>query len=471
MVKMMFIRRGFLPRCLRSFPQKNVTKRQISVSFWFILSLFLLLSPVKFVQAEEDFHLYNVVIPVIDESPEARNDAFVKGLNEVFIRLSGDSTIATNLTLPGITGYVQQYSYQPVTPDRVNNQGANKSPDNSAGNSPEEGDKFLLTVQYNGTRIINYLRDHGFPVWGEHRAVLVVWVAVRDGRHEYVLKKNDQSLIKTAIQKNLIRRGIPLRWPDYDSQDKKILGFTDIMGGFRDPLEKASIRYARGPIASISLNWNGSNWRSDWTLLFKNSEYNWSYSGANYNQLIQQSIDRMVDTMGRVYAVKELASGESATVLYMDVGDIHNVSRYKRASEYLSNIQAVKQVRVKRVDGKSVEFELTLRSDQADFLSLLKNDGELIEVKKIKVRPIAGPKQPDTTIPVSVNPDITAGQAVPPTSAPVNPPSVLLPRNGSSDTTAKHNNRTTTMPENTVVAGSLQKNAKKNTIYYFRLAK
>lgn len=467
MVQMMFIRRGFSFRCLRSFPQKNVTKRQISVSFWFILSLFLLLSPVKFVQAEEDFHLYNVVIPVTDESLQAKDAAFIKGLNEVFVRLSGDSTIATSLTLPGITGYVQQYSYQPLTPDHVNNPGANKNP----GNSTEESDKFLLTVQYNGTRIINYLRDNGFPVWGEHRAVLVAWVAVRDGRHEYVLKKDDQSLIKTAIQKGLVRRGVPMRWPDYDSQDKKILGFTDILGGFRDPLEKASIRYARGPIVSISLSWNGSNWRSDWTLLFKNSEYNWSYSGANYNQLIQRSIDRMVDTMGRIYAVKELAAGQSAAALYMDIDDISNVSRYRRASEYLNDIQAVKQVRVKRVDGKSVEFELTLRSDQADFLSLLKNDGELIEVKKIKVKPIAGPKLLDTTIPVSANPATTAGQPVPPTSATGNQSSVLLPGNKSSDTTAKNNNIQIAMPGDTEVAEQSQKISKENTIYYFRLTK
>jgi len=457
MVQMMFIRHGSLSRCLRSFPQKNVTKRQIYVSLCLILSLFLLLSPVKFVQAEEDFHLYNVVIPVPDESPQAKNTAFMQGLNEVFIRLSGDSTIATRLTLPGITGYVQQYSYQPVPPGYVNKPTANKSPD--VNGDSDDNTKFLLTVQYNGTRIINYLRDHGLPVWGEHRAVLVVWVAVRDGRHEYVLKNNDQSLIKTAIQKGLIRRGVPLRWPDYDSQDKKILGFTDILGGFRDPLEKASVRYARGPIAAISLSWDGSRWQSDWTLLFKNSEYSWSYSSANYNQLIQQSIDRMVDTMGRIYAVKELASGQSAAVLYMDVGDISNVSRYKRASEYLSDIQAVKQVRVKRVDGKSVEFELTLRSDQADFLSLLKNDGELIEVKKIKVKPVTGSKSPDTTTPALVNPIIR------------NQPTVLLPGNKSSTTPAKSNTTQIAMPGDTAVTGQRQKNNKEHTIYYFRLAK
>ena len=142
----------------------------------------------------------------------------------------------------------------------------------------------------------------------------------------------------------------------------------------------------------------------------------------------------MVDAMGEIYAVKELASGQSAAVFYMHVSDVSNVSRYKRVTEYLNDIQAVKQVRVKRVDGKSIDFELTLRSDQAAFLSLLKNDADLIA------------------------------------TATGNPTPALSPNNKSTTMTTEKHIPKSAISGGSGVAGQIPGNNKKKTVYYFRLA-
>ncbi len=332
----------------------------------FIVILFALIFPLKSSFAGQSLNLYDVTLPIADESVLSRNQAFAEGLMQVFIRLSGDSIIATKLKLPAASAYVKQYSYQPV--------------ENPPTSDSGELLNFQLTVHYNGSRVADYLRKNGFPIWGQYRARLAVWLVVRDGQHQYILKNSNRSLIKTAVDRALQRRGVAVAWPDYNKQDQKYLSFSDIRGGFRDPLEKASAKYTNGPILSSSFTWNGHNWQTDWTLLFKNTEHRWHSKGQSYNALIQHAIDQIVDTMGQVYAIREMESGQEAEPVYISVRGINNIADYKQVSDYLRSMPVIKRLKIKQVNQTAVEFELDLRSRQQAVLRLLKNEGRLIPV-------------------------------------------------------------------------------------------
>ena len=332
----------------------------------FIVILFALIFPLKSSFAGQNLNLYDVTLPVADESALSRNQAFAEGLRQVFIRLSGDSIIATKLKLPAASAYVKQYSYQPV--------------ENPPTSDSGELLNFQLTVHYNGSRVADYLRKNGFPIWGQYRARLAVWLVVRDGQHQYILKNSNRSLIKTAVDSALQRRGVAVAWPDYNKKDQKYLSFSDIRGGFRDPLEKASAKYTNGPILSSSFTWNGHNWQTDWTLLFKNAEHRWHSKGQSYKALIQHAIDQVVDTMGQVYAIREMESGQEAEPVYISVRGINNIADYKQVSDYLRSMPVIKRLKIKQVNQTAVEFELDLRSRQQAVLRLLKNEGRLIPV-------------------------------------------------------------------------------------------
>ena len=170
--------------------------------------------------------LYDVEVLVVDESADTRWRVFKEGLDEVFIRISGDSIVMDKLKRPPASRYIKQYSYDPVERPALNKKG--------------EALAHRLKIQYNGSAMETYLRDNGYPVWGEHRTDTVIWLAIRDGKNEYVLKDADQSLLKTSAEDALRRRGIPERWPLYDFKDRKILKVADIRGGFKDPVVKAS---------------------------------------------------------------------------------------------------------------------------------------------------------------------------------------------------------------------------------------
>ena len=119
------------------------------------------------VQAEQAISLYDVEVLVVDESADTRWRAFKDGLDEVFIRISGDSIVMDKLKSPPASRYVKQYSYDPV--------------DNPEANDKGELLSHRLKIQYNGSAMEKYLRDNGFPVWGGHRHFLFVVVDTDEG--------------------------------------------------------------------------------------------------------------------------------------------------------------------------------------------------------------------------------------------------------------------------------------------------
>ncbi len=332
------------------------------------ISLLMVFSPVI---AGHSTNLYDVEMLVVDESAATRWGAFKRGLDEVFIRISGDSIVMDKLKSPAPTAYVKQYSYAPVAEPTVNKLGELLS--------------YRIKIQYNAGSMETYLLDNGFPVWGEHRPDVVVWLAVRDGRNEYVLKKNDQSLIKTAADEALARRGIPEAWPKYDARDKKALSVADIRGGFKDPINSASKRYSHGPALTGSIIWNGSQWQSSWNLLMKSEARHWSLVDTDYNRLINKAVDQAADAMGVVFALHGNVKNENLATVQLDVQAVNSIDQYNRVETYLMGLRAVDSARPIRVDSKAVVFEVTLRSEKTGFLNAIKNDDEFIEVEKPKV--------------------------------------------------------------------------------------
>ena len=338
--------------------------------------------------------LYDVEVLVTDESADTRWRVFKEGLDEVFVRISGDSIVMDKLKRPPASRYVKQYSYDPV-----------ENPE-----SKEAGEllSHRIKIQYNGSAMEQYLRDNGYPVWGQHRTEVVIWMAIRDGRNEYVLKDTDNSLLKTSAQQALHRRGVPDRWPLFDYKDRKILKIADIRGGFKDPVAKASKRYSRGPALTGSLIWNGSKWQSSWSLLMESGNRHWSIEDANYNVLINKAVDQAADAMGIVFAIHGLSDNQKLARIQLDIQEVKSIDAYRKLENYLRDLSAVEMAIPLEVDGQSAIFEITLRSSEGDFLNLVKNDAELVEVKPV-VKDVPPVSEQDTAMLPDTEPGAVAG--------------------------------------------------------------
>jgi uncharacterized protein len=311
--------------------------------------------------------LYDVDVLVADESVETRNLAFKQGLDEVFVRISGDSLVMNKLDPPSPSRYVKQFSYEPVLEPIENSEG--------------EPLTHTLKLQYNGSSMEKYLLENGFPVWDKHRPDVVIWLVVRDGKNEYVLKNTDQSVVKTAVSSALTRRGVPERWPVYDNKDKKALSVADIRGGFKEPVIDASKRYSNGPALTGSIIWNGKQWQSSWSLLTGIENPHWTLDDSDYDQLVNNAIDRVADVLGAVYAIHHNAGDQQFVTIQLDIQSVNSIEKYRYIENYLAYLSVVENSRPLQVDGQSAVFEVTLRSTEEDFLNLIKNDKAFSEVQ------------------------------------------------------------------------------------------
>ena len=332
-----------------------------------VIALQYLITPNAHAIVVED--LYSVEYPVPDQSRQVRSAVFTKGLQEVLIRVTGSRDAVKQLKPGSASSYVQQFSYK----EKEAEQEANETDIETVTTREEE---FVLNVQFNADKIISLIRKNDLAVWGEHRSEAVVWLAVRDGVNRYVLKNNDESLLKQSVETSSVRRGLPVVWPKNDANDRKLLRFSDVWAAFETPVKAASKRYTKGPAIIGRLSWTGSKWKGDWTLYVENSSSNWSLSGSDYNALIAEAIDLSTDEIGKHYAVLERIDTMGAG-LHVEINKVNSVTDYRKIQKFLEGLTAVKQTRLVRADKDIVVFEIDLRGGIDDFTRLVSTEKTL----------------------------------------------------------------------------------------------
>lgn len=323
----------------------------------------LILVPAHAVVMEK---LFEVEIPVPNESKAIRQAALADGLAEVLVRVSGDSGIIQKLRPPSASAYVKQFRYVAIEPQAA----SNRQPDADQASHH-------LWVQYNSTRIMDLLRQQSIPIWSVSRSEAVVWLAVRDGVNQYILKNQDVSLLKNSAKEAFMRRGVPVIWPNHDDSDRKQLDFADVWAGFAGPLQKASKRYSAGPVVAASMTWNGRAWLADWSLFAGRESWRWNFEDTDYNTVIVQAIDRMADAMGETYAVLESVDASALEQVLVEIDNVNSVGSFRQVQDYLTSLSAIQSVWLAQIEPERVSFRLKLRTDIDDLLKLIKSDKQL----------------------------------------------------------------------------------------------
>lgn len=336
-------------------------------------SLFLLCLWPVLTSAMVTVNLFEVTIPVVDESQAVRQEALTQGLSDVLIKISGDRQVLNKLTVPPAGPYVQQYRYTALSPAELKS-GAEKS----SGN--EKAVSHRLWITYNGTRIMELLRQNEIPVWSEHRSEVVIWLAVRDGKNQYILKESDSSPIKSAVQRVPRRRGIPLIWPRYDNNDRTQVTYTDIRAGFSGQIEMASQRYSSGPIIAINLGRSGNNWLLDASLIMDGNSRRWNYQGRKYSVLLSQAMNELVDAMAKEFAVVGSRDTSRWQRLLVEFEGVNSVDGYRLVEKSLTSMPVVKSALLAQLESERVIFQLDLRAEVDQFLNQLRNSRDFMEL-------------------------------------------------------------------------------------------
>jgi len=356
---------------MRHFERLGFTCHRYRILSVSIIISMLWLMPHADAAVYED--LYEVEIPVIDQTASTRRAAFDKGLSQVLVRVTGDRNIFSLIKLPRSSSYVKQFLYRETrtAPEPPAAENAVSPP--AQQDIPTQS----LWVQYNETKVTDFVRSNALPLWGKHRIESVVWIAVNDGVNRYVLKSSDVSALKTITENAATRRALPVVWPEIDPQEQAIR-FADVWAGFTQPLKDVSgINNADSPVIIGRLLWEGEQWKSEWSLLLENNNIDWAIEHSDYQKVIAESIDTAADFMGQQFALFDTGDINSFHAIAIVIKDIKTVAALERVKKYLSSMPLVQSFQLDRIDGERAFFNVSLRSNAEDFISFTETDATL----------------------------------------------------------------------------------------------
>lgn len=309
-------------------------------------------------QAEVVKRLFETSLPVVSQDRQIRQAAFEQGFIEVLVRVSGSSETPAQINIKTASRYVQQYRYLAVE---------QKLGQVATPGQPEA--KYNLWIQFSESKIKTLLKENGLAIWGAQRPAVLVWLAVKDGRNRYILRERDISVIKDAVEVEARRRGLPVIWPLFDEVDQKQLTYLDVWGQFWAPVTQASQRYSVDAVMLCRMNWDGSSWQVDWSLMLDKKSSSWRVRAAELKPLMANGIDYATDRIASRFVIVDDFMDEGEIIL--QVNGIQNVNAYSKVMHYLSSIASVKHAFPLEMDQNWVRFHLQTSGDEKDLQRLI----------------------------------------------------------------------------------------------------
>ncbi len=310
------------------------------IRYWFILGLLLSVVAPPAGAASQVGGLYEVRVPVADQSAAERDRALTEALREVVVRATGSRQAANDQNLPNGAGavdrIVQQYGYL-TTPDGLE-----------------------LHVRFDPAAVEQMLRQRGLPVWGSERPTTLVWLAIQDGADRRLVSADDTAPAGQAFRQAARARAVPVMLPLQDLEDQSKVRFADIWGGFFDDVLSASARYQADAILIGRLQRQSGGWSSRWNLYDRGQPRQWNASGEDLAAATAAGADGLADTLSARYAERPDATGALDQVR-VRIDDVRTLDDYAGLSTFLRSRELVSAARLVSVTGDQAYFELSVR--------------------------------------------------------------------------------------------------------------
>lgn len=300
-------------------------------TFWLALaSAFLLAAPVGAVTVTD---LYETAQPV----EGSRDAAFVEALRTVLVRVSGqrDAPARVGAEVNSPRQYVQRFGFT------------------------TEG---VLEVGFDSVSVDRLLSEAGLPIWGRERPATLVLLSIEeaDGTSRWIGSDVPASerdfLAKVARQ-----RGLPLKWPAMDSQDR-----MQVSAG-ADSSSTALMQTAARYGANAALVGRARGGLVQWTLVSNEG-------AAQASGGLDEGVHLAADTFARVFA----ASGSSLGSVTVEVSGIADLNAYAATLNYLEGMTLVRAVALEQVAGDTMRFKLAVRGDAGTLRRAIALDDRLV---------------------------------------------------------------------------------------------
>ena len=242
----------------------------------------------------------------------------------------------------------------------------------------ESGADHDLTVKFDPGAIDRLVEELGLGRWSRVRPRVIVWLAVEDERgwKTYV---DSSSRAAAAIDEPAHERGMPFVLPLYDIEDRMTLPVSTLWGGFPEPIERASRRYAADAILA-GRAWRAETglWKARWTL-FGELTREFRTSGESLEAAVAEGMHEVADRFAARFARRGAAA--AATRVPIEVAGVERLEDYGRLMGYLASIDIVETVQVERVETSRVRIVLRAKGGRPALAELIALGRTLVPAK------------------------------------------------------------------------------------------
>ncbi|MBZ2188302.1 DUF2066 domain-containing protein [Alcanivorax sp. JB21] len=292
-----------------------------------------------------EVRLNAVEVAVADRSTAARNAALREGLEQILVRITGQRSPGSVpgaealLSQPGT--WVEQFSYS------------------------TRGDNLRLHARFDLRGISEQLASAGAPVWGRSRPTVLVWVAADRGD---ILSRESSTSLAGSLQRQAAFRGLPLRLPEMDAEDRSRISAADVRGRFDRQIQNASQRYD-APLVVSAVYYSSGRPSMRWRLLQDgNSLRDGQLDASSEADLGDALVDAVADYLAELYAVR----GGDASALVLRVEGLERLQAWHEVQQFVARQSGVRGVTLQRLAGSAAEMRLDFTGDPAQLERLLR---------------------------------------------------------------------------------------------------
>jgi hypothetical protein len=305
---------------------------------------------------EEVPWLYEVEVPVEDQSSMARLDAAGRALAELLTRLTGLASVprseAVSRALAAPDLYYNQFGYE---------------------RGGGEAD-LRLRLQFTPQAVLGLIRDANLPIWRANRPGVLAWIVLDDGVERRILGADSEHPLVLALRQRARERGLPLRLPLMDLTDQLAVSPAAVWGRLSQALEPASVRYAADIILVGRVQQLGDDsWAADWEFWVEGDIRELELDAAQPQPLGRAAADLVADELAARYAVLD----RGVRRLDLVVSAVQGAGDYAELLRYIGGLEFVEQVTVSSVSGDRLGVSLFTAAQPGQLLELFRLDQRL----------------------------------------------------------------------------------------------
>ncbi len=310
--------------------------------------------------------LYEVEVPVENQSREARIDASGDALLRVLTRVTGLTSVprvaAVEDALSAPDRYYNQFRYLEV--EGVDAEG-------------RATDELRLVVQFERGSLLGLVKGAELPVWRASRPRVAAWIVLDRGGARSILSPGDAADLASALSARARDRGVLVTLPLMDLEERMVVDPAAVWGRVSTVLDPASGRYGADVVLVGRLQQVGAGqWTGAWDFWVDGDLYAFSMSAGDPARLVEAGVDFLADELAQRHAVL----GRLSRQVLVGVSGVGSARDYGELLSYLAELEFVDEVSVAGAKGDRLGLVLTTRADVDQLLANFRFDLRLTEL-------------------------------------------------------------------------------------------